>query len=122
MLRPLAAALLAAALAAGSGAAVGQTRSMQGDAAGWRADPHIHLFYDAVRESCAQGCAHADVPALEARTRVIFADMARTRDMDAAAFQAHVAAIPRQMVAIGAEDPSILKSYDAFLVAIFGPA
>ena len=61
------------------------------------------------------------MPALEARSRVIFADMARTQHMNPAAFQAHVAAIPAQMVKIGAEDPSILTSYDAFVVAIFGP-
>ena len=34
----------------------------------------------------------------------------------------HVAAIPRQMLKIGAEDPSILTSYDKFIVALVGPA
>ena len=121
MLPRLAVVLLAVALGGAPASALAQTRSLQGDSAGWRVDAHIHRFYDAVREACAQGCDRAEAPALEARTRVIFADMAHARGMDAAAFQAHVAGLPRQMLAIAKDDPAVLKSYDAFVIAIFGP-
>lgn len=108
----------ASALALASPAAA---QNLQGDTSAWRADPHIRTFYEAVRQACAQGCAKADLPALQARSRVIFGDMAKAHGMKPDAMQDHLAAIPAQMVKLGSEEPKTLESYDAFVLALFGP-
>ena len=98
----------------------GAARSLQDDAS-WRVDPHLREFYDAVTAACAQGCARADVPALEAKARIIFADMARARRMNVGALQQHLAGIPRQVIGIAKDDSAVIKDYDAFILALFGP-
>lgn len=96
--------------------------NLQGDdAASWMADPHMHDFYDAARAAFAGGTANVDVPAFEAKSRVIFHDFAVSRKVDPAAMQDHLKAIPGQIVAIAKEDPKVLDSYDAFSAALVGP-
>ena len=96
-------------------------QSLQGDTNSWRQDPRLREFYALVRQACANGCDKADVPALEAKSRGVFGRMAAAHGMSPRAMQDHLAVIPRQMVQIGRDDPAVLQSYDAFLVAMFGP-
>ncbi|WP_293901667.1 hypothetical protein [Phenylobacterium sp.] len=98
------------------------TRNLQGgEEDSWIRDPHIHAFYDTVVAAFAQGPAKVDVPALEARAHVIFRDFAVSRGVDPAVMEKHLALIPGQIVKIAREDPTVLDSYDNFVLALFGP-
>ncbi len=90
-----------------------------GDA--WRKDPHMRQFYDTVVAAFAKGPAKVDGPALEAKSFAIFRDFAVSKGMNPDAMQDHLKLIPRQMIQIAREDPSVLKDYDGFLDALFGP-
>jgi hypothetical protein len=87
----------------------------------WRDSPHMHAFYDLSVAAFANGPANVDVPAYEARAHVIFDAFARSMGADPAAMQEHLALIPRQVVQIAREDPSVLASYENFWRALVGP-
>ena len=114
-------AALAIGLALASGA-VAQPRSLQGDSRAWTLDPHLHQVWERLRAACAQGCAKADAAAFERDALSLMGDMAPAVGMTRDAMVKHVAAMPRQMLTIGQEDPSILTDYDKFIVALVGPA
>ena len=97
------------------------SQNLQGDTSAWRADPHMRAFYEAVRAACAQGCARADRPALEAASRVIFGNMAKAHGVNPAVMQDHLKAVPAQMLALGQDDPKVLETQKAFIEALFGP-
>ena len=99
----------------------GTARSLQGDEGAWRNSPYMHQFYEAVVAACADGPANADIPALEAKSRAIFADFAVSMHMNPKALQDHLKDIPRQMVQIAKDDPKVLTGYGRFIVAAMGP-
>src|SRR5262245_44598850 len=123
----LTAALVAAPLAASAqhpGAPApsgGTTVNIQGDDDGWRKDPHMRQFYDTVVKAFANGPAKVDAPALEKTSFAIFRDFAISKGMNPDAMQDHLKLIPRQMIQIAREDPGVLKDYDSFVDALFGP-
>ncbi|HEX3701367.1 MAG TPA: hypothetical protein VHV27_11925 [Phenylobacterium sp.] len=96
------------------------TRSLQGDG-GWRTDPHIRELYEASVAAFAKGPAQVDRAAFEARSHEIFARFAVAHGVKPEAMQDHLKLIPGQIIQIATEDPEMLKSYDKFVVAIFGP-
>lgn len=126
----LAAGLLAA-LALGSAAAAhppaatpagSTTKNLQGnDAQSWIADPHMHAFYDTTVAAFAQGPAKVDVDAFEKKSFAIFREFGVSRGVGADAMQDHLKLIPRQVVAIVKEDPTVLDNYGNFVAAVFGP-
>jgi hypothetical protein len=95
------------------------TKSLQDDSS-WRTDPHIRSFYDLSVQMLGTG-KKLDRPAYEARAREIFQAFAVARGMDPAAMQDHLKAIPGQMIQIAKQDPKVLQSFDAFVVALMGP-
>ena len=98
------------------------TANMQGnDEAAWIADPHMHAFYEATRTAFANGPARVDINAYEQTSFGIFRDFGVARGMGAAHMQDHLKLIPRQVVQIVKEDPTVLDSYDNFVAATFGP-
>ena len=100
----------------------GTTVSLQGgDDDAWRKDPHMRQFYDTVVAAFAKGPNQVDAPALEKTSFAIFRDFAVSKGMNPDAMQDHLKLIPRQMIQIAREDPSVLKDYDSFLNALFGP-
>lgn len=120
----LVAALMSALLAAAAGAQA-QTPSgpvsLQGDAQSWVQNEHMRDFYQAVVDAFANGPDKVDVAALEVKSREIFQAFARSRGVDPKKMQAHLSLIPRQMVQIAKDDPSVLASYDNFKRALIGP-
>lgn len=96
------------------------TADLQGSDA-WRRDPHIRTFYDTVKAAFANGPDKVDSADLEARSFVIFRDFAVSKGMNPDAMQDHLKLIPRQMIKVVREDPSVLASYDTFADALFGP-
>jgi len=98
----------------------GTTVDLQGGDA-WRKDPHMRQFYDTVVKAFAKGPSKVDAPALETASFAIFRDFAISKGMNPDAMQDHLKLIPRQMIQIAREDPAVLKDYDTFLDALFGP-
>jgi hypothetical protein len=62
-----------------------------------------------------------DVDAYEAKSFGIFREFAKANGVPEAAMLDHLKLIPRQVVGIVKDDPSVLKSYDAFWIAMVGP-
>jgi hypothetical protein len=95
--------------------------NMQGDQASWINDPHMHAFYQLSVAAFAHGPDKVDQARFEQDAQVIFRDFAVSRHIDPAMMQDHLKLIPGQVVQIAKEDPKVLQSYDAFVVALFGP-
>lgn len=98
-----------------------QSYSAREDQAAWIDDPHVHQFYEATVEAFANGPEKVDRAAYEQRSRAIFHDLAVARGMQPEHLQAHLAAIPGEMLENVRRDPQILASYAAFIDALFGP-
>lgn len=130
-LRPLAMALAALALLATAAPAAAQhgaaavapsgAASLQGDQRAWMNDPHWRSYYEMTRATFAGGAAKVDVAAFEQRSFGIFREFAIAKGVDPARMQDHLKLIPRQIVQIVKEDPTVLDSFDKFVDAMIGP-
>lgn len=131
MSKPIACAILAAVLLS-AGAAFAQpaaappapppkTVSIQGDQAGWINDPHMHAFYDLTKQAFAAGPAKVDEAAYTRQAYALFAAFGAAHGMKPEQMVDHLKLIPGQMVQIAREDPEVLKTYDNFVAAMFGP-
>ena len=98
-----------------------KTYDMRDDASSWISDPNVHAFYQATVEAFAQGPAHVDRGAYEKRSHEIFRALAVSKGWPPEKMEDHLKAIPGEMIAIVTRDPQTLKSYDSFVVALFGP-
>lgn len=87
----------------------------------WAKDPHMHAFYDATVAAFAHGPAQVDFPTYEAKCFAIFRDFGAVHGMDPAKIYEGTKLLPRQVVQIVKEDPSVLESYDNFVAATAGP-
>jgi hypothetical protein len=117
----LALAAIAPGAALAQAAPAPQTYDMRDDAASWISDPNVHAFYQATVEAFAQGPAHVDRAAYETRSREIFRALAASKGWPPEKMEDHLKAIPGEMILIVTRDPRTLKSYDSFVVALFGP-
>jgi hypothetical protein len=130
-LRRLVAGVALTVLALGPGAAAhppeakayaAATANLQGDdQQSWINDPHMHAFYETTVAAFAHGPAKVDVAAFEQRSFAIFREFGAARGMRPEAMQDHLKLIPRQVVEIVKEDPTVLDSYGNFVAATFGP-
>jgi hypothetical protein len=87
----------------------------------WRENRHMHAFYDLSVAALAKDPANADVAGFEQKAFGLFRAMATEAGGDPDAMQDHLKLIPRQVVQIAKEDPTVLDSYDNFIVALMGP-
>jgi hypothetical protein len=102
--------------------ATGETRSLQGASqAAWINDPHIHAFYELTQKAFAAGPDKVDQAAYTRASYDLFRAFAVSMHAPPEKMVDHLKLIPGQMVQIAKEDPSVLKSYDAFVAAMFGP-
>ena len=101
-----------------------RTVSLQGgaDHAVWRDNPQFRAFYALTKESFANGPAKVDFPVYQEKSFAIFREFGRAMGMAPEAMVDHLKAIPGQMLQIVADDPKVLDSYEAFIVALNGPA
>jgi hypothetical protein len=95
------------------------TVDIQG-ASEWKRAPQMRAFYDETVATFASGSA-IDVDAYEARSFAIFRDFARANGVNEQAMIDHLKLIPRQVVGIVKEDPTVLKDFDSFWAALAGP-
>ena len=86
----------------------------------WKRSPHMRAYYDETVKTFGNG-TDIDVDAYEARSFAIFREFARANGMNEAGMIDHLKLIPRQVVGIVKENPSVLQSYDAFWAALAGP-
>jgi hypothetical protein len=90
------------------------------DGSAWKRAPQMHAFYDATVATFANGM-NIDVDAYEAQSFGIFREFARANHVPEQAMLDHLKLIPRQVVGIVKENPTVLKSYDNFWTALVGP-
>ena len=86
----------------------------------WKHAPQMRAYYEEKVATFANG-PDIDVDAYEARSFDIFREFARANGMDEAGMVDHVKLIPRQVVGIVKEDPTVLKDFDSFWAALAGP-
>ncbi len=91
-----------------------------GDYPEWFQNPHMVEFY-ALSVEMLRARRRVDASAYERRSYEIFRVFARSLGADPDGMIDHLKAIPRQLVAIVADDPKVLDSYENFLVALRGP-
>ena len=111
----------AAALAQSTPADPTARNTMQGDQQSWIRDPHMHAFFDLTVKAFANGPDKVDEVRFHDEAMAIFRDFAVSRHVPPAAMEDHLKLIPGQVVRIARDDPKVLQSYDAFVVATFGP-
>ena len=105
------------------GASAPQTITLDaqgGDYPEWFQNPHMVEFY-ALSIEMLRAKRRVDVAGYERRSYEIFRAFARSLGADPDGMIDHLKAIPREMVAIVADDPKVLDSYENFLVALRGP-
>jgi hypothetical protein len=86
----------------------------------WKRAPQMHAYYEETVATFANG-TDIDVDAYEARSFAIFREFARANGASEEAMIDHLKLIPRQVVGIVKQDPSVLKDYDSFWAALAGP-
>lgn len=86
----------------------------------WKRSPHMRAYYEATVATFANG-VDIDIDAYEARSFAIFREFARANGMNEQGMIDHLKLIPRQVVDIVRENPTVLKDYDTFWAALAGP-
>jgi hypothetical protein len=126
----IAAALVAAPLAAAAqqagvvpAPAPQTTVSLQGNPDAWIKDPHMRAFYELTKAAFAGGPGKVDEATYDKQAMAIFYDFGEKMigKGGGAHMQDHLKLIPGQVAKIVREDPTVLDSYDNFVLAIFGP-
>lgn len=100
------------------------TVDLQGGYNEWRASPFIHQFYDLTKTAFANGADKVDFDSYQGESYTIFRAFGAASGGGKEAEEAmldHLKGIPRQIVDIVKDDPSVLESYDNFWIALSGP-
>lgn len=100
------------------------TVDIQGGAEAWRRSPFIHEYYELTKASFANGADKVDFVTYQEKSYAIFRAFGAATGGGKAAEEGmldHLKDIPRQMVGIVKEDPSVLENYDTFWIALSGP-
>lgn len=85
------------------------------------ANPNVHAFYDLSVKTFAGGTDKVDFPAYRDQSYALFRAMGVSMGVGPAAMQDHLKDIPGQVLRIVREDPTVLKDFEAFKVALVGP-
>ena len=106
----------------GHAAAQGETVTLdaQGHSPEWDQSAHMVEFY-ALSVEMLRAAPRVDAAAYEERSYAIFRAFAKSLGADPDGMIDHLKAIPREMVAIVADDPKVLDSYENVLAALRGP-
>jgi hypothetical protein len=97
------------------------TASLQNRSQALADAPQMHEFYALTIAAFAQGPGKVDVDAYEAKSFAIFRAFGAANGMDPATIQRRAKLVPRQMVQIVRDDPTVLANYENFMAAIMGP-
>ncbi len=96
---------------------------LQGGYDEWRKSPYIQQFYDLTKTTFAGGADKVDFAPYQEKSYAIFRAFGGSTGGRAGeeAMLDHLKDIPRQIVGIVKDDPSVLESYDKFWIAMAGP-
>ena len=100
------------------------TVDLQPGAGEWRKSPYLQQYYELTKTSFANGADKVDFASYQEKSYAIFRAFGASTGGGKRAEEGmldHLKDIPRQMVGIVKEDPSVLESYDKFWVALSGP-
>jgi hypothetical protein len=100
------------------------TVDIQGGYDEWRRSPFIQQYYELTKASFANGADKVDFAAYQEKSYAIFRAFGAASGGGKQAEEGmldHLKDIPRQMVGIVKDDPSVLESYDKFWIALSGP-
>lgn len=100
------------------------TVDIQGGYDEWRRSPFIQQYYELTKASFANGADKVDFAAYQEKSYAIFRAFGAASGGGKAAEEGmldHLKDIPRQMVGIVKDDPSVLESSDKFWIALSGP-
>lgn len=98
-----------------------RTVDLQGDANSFMNSPHIRAFYELSVATLRPGAPPVDVKAYEEKSFAIFRALGTSRGGSPEAMQDHLKLIPRQVIQIAKDDPTVLDSFESFKVALVGP-
>lgn len=99
-----------------------RTANLQGtDPYEFANNPHMREFYALSVATLGKGVKEPDIEVYERKAFAIFRAFGSAQGTGADAMQDHLKLIPRQVVRIAAEDPSVLANWDNFLLAMLGP-
>jgi hypothetical protein len=97
------------------------TLNAQADSSEWEQNEHFRKFYPLSVEMLGRGIDDIDVELYEQRSYAIFRTFANSIGVDVDGMVDHLKNIPREMVEIVKRDPTVLESYESFLIALRGP-
>jgi hypothetical protein len=100
------------------------TVDIQGGYDEWRKSPFIQQYYELTKASFIDGADKVDFADYQEKSYSIFRAFGASTGGGKAAEEGmldHLKDIPRQMVGIVRDDPTVLESYDKFWVALSGP-
>lgn len=106
---------------AGKHAPPGQVNLQGNDQAAFMANPNVRAFYDLTVKTFARGADKVNFPVYRDQSYALFRAMGTSMGVGPAAMQDHLKDIPGQMVQIVREDPTVLKDFETFKVALIGP-
>ncbi len=96
--------------------------NLQGnDTAAFMANPNVRAFYDLTVKTFARGADKVNFPVYQDQSYALFRAVGVSMGVGPAAMQDHLKDIPGQMLKIVREDPSVLKDFHSFKVALVGP-
>lgn len=98
-----------------------QTLSLQGDQSAWINNDHMRGFYALSKETLGKGAPPLDAESYREKSYAIFRAFGKSMGMSPDGMVDHLKDIPGQMVGIVKDDPTVLDSYDNFVVALMGP-
>ena len=101
----------------------GVTVDIQGGYDEWRKSPFLQQYYELTKASFANSADKVDFAAYQEKSYAIFRAFGGSTGGKAGeeAMLDHLKDIPRQIVGIVKDDPSVLESYDKFWIAMAGP-
>ncbi|HVY90632.1 MAG TPA: hypothetical protein VG942_17330 [Hyphomonadaceae bacterium] len=98
------------------------TKSLQGEQHSAGMNEAIRQFYQLMIDAGAKnGVDTVDVPALEAKVRVLSHNFQAGHDLSLQQMEDHVISMTHMMLAIGKKDPKIFDNLQAFSTALRGP-
>lgn len=100
------------------------TVDIQGGYDEWRKSPFIQQYYELTKASFANGADKVDFPAYKEKSYAIFRAFGAASGAGKAAEEGmldHLKDVPRQIVGIVKDDPSVLETQDKFWIAMAGP-
>lgn len=106
----------------GGGAQPAETVTLNaqgGDYAEFFENPHMREFYGL--SAAMLRASPVDVAAYEQRSYAIFRALAASLGWSPEGLVDHLKNIPRELVGIAKDDPTVLDSFENFLVALRGP-